>query len=97
MQKELKMTLYIKEVEYISNPWVDEWIKKGFEISGHPDDTRQAVTPDWKTMDSVYGISLQTRLKSEYGIAAMHTVTNHWFVWCGKNADGTKNFAAQAK
>jgi hypothetical protein len=27
----------------------------------------------------------------------MHTVTNHWFVWCGENADGSKDFAAQAQ
>lgn len=94
--KGAKMTLYIKEVEYISKSWVDAWRKKGFEISGHPDDTKQAVNPDWNTMDSVYK-SLQNRLKSNYSISTMQTVTNHWFVWVGKNADGTKNFAAQAK
>lgn len=27
----------------------------------------------------------------------MQTVTNHWFVWVGKNADNTLDFAAQAK
>ena len=91
-----KMTLYVKEVDLISKRWIDTWSKKGFEISGHPDDTKQAINPDWKTMDSVYK-GLINKLNSEYGIAAMHTVTNHWFVWCGKNADGTKDFAAQAR
>ena len=91
-----KMTLYIKEVEYISKNWVETWANRGFEISGHPDDTRQAVNPDWNTMDSVYK-ALQKELKSNYGITAMHTVTNHWFVWVGKNADGAIDFAAQAK
>ena len=91
-----KMTLYIKEVELISKTWVDSWTKKGFEISGHPDDTKQAVNPDWNTMDSVYK-ALQNELKSNYGITAMHTVTNHWFVWVGKNPDGTSDFAAQAR
>ena len=91
-----KMTLYIKEVEYISKTWVDTWTKKGFEISGHPDDTKQAANPEWKTMDSVYK-ALQTEFKRNYGITAMRTITNHWFVWCGKNADGTRDFAAQAR
>ena len=27
----------------------------------------------------------------------MHTIVNHWFVWCGNLADGTKDFTAQAK
>ena len=90
-----KMTLYVKEVDLISKRWTDTWSKKGFEISGHPDDTRQAINPDWKTMDGVYK-RLINKLNSEYGLAAMHTVTNHWFVWCGKNIDGTSDFAAQA-
>lgn len=94
--KGAKMTLYVKEVDLISKGWIDIWRNKGFEISGHPDNTRQAVNPDWKTMDSVY-IALIAKLKGEYGIAAMHTVTNHWFVWCGKNIDGTRDFAAQAR
>ena len=91
-----KMTLYVKEVDLISKKWIDTWSNKGFEISGHPDDTKQAVNPDWKTMDSVYE-TLGNKLNSEYGIAAMHTITNHWFVWCGATADGTRDFAAQAK
>ncbi|HMI67542.1 MAG TPA: hypothetical protein VK517_15985 [Cyclobacteriaceae bacterium] len=94
--KRAKMTLYIKEVEYISRTWVETWTAKGFEISGHPDDTRQAGNPDWNTMDSVYK-ALQNELQRNYGITAMHTVTNHWFVWCGKNAEGVLDFAAQAR
>jgi hypothetical protein len=94
--KEAKMTLYIKEVEYISKDWVDSWAKKGFEFSGHPDDTRQATNPDWNTMDSVYK-ALQRELESNYGITNMQTVTNHWFVWVGNNQNGEMNFAAQAK
>lgn len=94
--KGAKMTLYIKEVEFVSKEWVDNWLKKGFEISGHPDDTKQARNPDWNTMDSVYK-ALQNELNTKYGISGMHTVTNHWFVWVGKNADGTSDFAAQAK
>lgn len=91
-----KMTLYVKEADLISKDWVNKWIKKGFEISGHPDDTKQAVNPDWNTMDSVYK-TLQKKLNSAYGINVMKTITNHWFVWCGKYADGTLDFAAQAR
>lgn len=94
--KRAKMTLYIKEVELISKEWVHHWQNKGFEISGHPDDTKQAVNPDWNTMDSVYQ-GLLSELKTDYGIPSMETVTNHWFVWVGKNQDGSPNFAAQAR
>ena len=94
--KGAKMTLYIKEVKFVSKEWVDRWRQKGFEISGHPNDTKQAVKPDWNTMDSVYKVLLG-ELKEKYGIPSMETVTNHWFVWVGNNVDGTPNFAAQAR
>jgi hypothetical protein len=94
--KGAKMTLYVKETEFISKSRVNSWVNKGFEISGHPDDTKQATNPDWKTMDSVYE-NIIGRLKGQYGIEGMQTTTNHWFVWCGKNADGTSDFAAQAR
>jgi hypothetical protein len=90
------MTLYIKEVEFVSKSWVDTWRNKGFEISGHPDDTKQAANPDWNTMDSVYK-ALLDELKTQYEIPSMETVTNHWFVWVGKDQDGSQNFAAQAR
>ena len=95
-EKEARMTLYIKEVEYISPAWVGSWAKKGFEMSGHPDDTRQAESPDWHTMDSVYQALLQ-ELQANYGITTMRTVTNHWFVWVGNTENGERNFAAQAR
>lgn len=91
-----KMTLYIKEADLVSKTWVNFWVNKGFEISGHPDDTKQAVNPDWNTMDSVIR-TLNIKLNNKFGIQSLITVTNHWFVWCGKNADGTKDFAAQAR
>ena len=91
-----RMTLYIKEVEFISKTWTDKWASRGFEISGHPDDTKQATNPDWRTMDSVY-TALEKELKESYGVNVMKTVTNHWFVWTGSLADGTQDFSAQAK
>lgn len=94
--KGVKMTLYVKEVDLISKKWVNAWRAKGFEISGHPDDTRQATSPDWQTMDSVYK-RLINKLRSVYGIPSVQTVVNHWFVWCGKDGDGAPDFAAQAK
>ncbi len=90
------MTLYVKELDLISKGWVDTWIGRGFEIAGHYDDTRQAVDPDWATMDRVYK-NLNTKLRSEYGIDSMLTVTNHWFVWCGKDKYGARDFSAQAR
>ncbi len=94
--KGAKMTLYIKEVDFISKKWIHTWANKGFEMSGHPDDTRQAVDPDWKTMDSVFK-NLNYKLKASYDIGPMRTVTNHWFVWCGKTMDGLPDFSAQAQ
>lgn len=94
--KGANMTLYVKEVDFISKSWAQDWISKGFEISGHPNDTGQATDPDWNTMSGVYS-ELGNKLNDKLGIEAMHTVTNHWFVWCGKNADGTSDFTAQAK
>ena len=94
--KGAKMTLYVLEIDKISKEWVSRWVSKGHEISGHPDDVKQAGNPDWNTMDSAIKLKLK-ELNDSYGITAMHTTTNHWFVWCGKNADGTKDFAAQAR
>jgi len=94
--KGAKMTLYVKELDLISKAWINTWINKGFEMAGHYDDTKQAVNPDWKTMDSVYK-ALNDKLKSEYGIDSMRTVTNHWFVWCGKDENGERDFSAQAR
>ena len=91
-----RMTLYIKEVDLVSPAWVTRWINKGFEISGHPDDTKQATHPDFHTMDSVVR-NLNQRLHDRYGIAGMNTVVNHWFVWCGLTRDNKMDFAAQAR
>lgn len=33
----------------------------------------------------------------KYGINQVKTVTNHWFVWCGKDSMGKTDFSAQAK
>lgn len=92
--KGAKMTLYVKEVDFISKEWIQEWVHKGFEMSGHPDDTKQATNPDWKTMDTVFK-NLNHRLTTKYGIEPMRSVTNHWFVWCGKNENGVPDFTAQ--
>lgn len=94
--KGAKMTLYVKEVEFISKDWIQHWAGKGFEMSGHPDDTKQATHPDWTTMDTVFK-NLNSRLKKRYDIEPMRTVTNHWFVWCGKNENGAIDFSAQAQ
>ncbi|MDP9042764.1 MAG: hypothetical protein M3N30_12350, partial [Bacteroidota bacterium] len=95
-EKGAMMTLYVKEVDLISKARIQEWISRGFEISGHPDDTRQLTNPDWKTMDAVYK-TLIRKLKNKYGITEMHTATNHFFLWCGKNENGKRDFIAQAR
>jgi hypothetical protein len=94
--KGAKMTLYIKETDRVSKAWVDKWVNKGFEIAAHFDDVFQAQNPDWKTMDSVIK-DLKIKMQRKYGITNIQTVTNHWFVWCGKDSNGVSDFAAQAK
>jgi hypothetical protein len=89
-----KMSLYLLGVDEVSRAWVDKWTARGFEIAGHPDDTREAGNPTWNRMDSA--ISARKReIASAYGLP-MHTNVNHWFVWCGKDEDGKQEFAAEA-
>jgi hypothetical protein len=47
-------------------------------------------------MDSIIK-DLKNKMNSQYGIANIQTVTNHWFVWCGKDSNGVSDFTAQAK
>jgi hypothetical protein len=89
-----KMSLYIIGIDKVSRAWVDKWTARGFEIAGHPDDTKEAGNPTWNRMDS----ALSTRKKeiaSNYGLP-MRTNVNHWFVWCGKDTDGKQEFGAEA-
>jgi hypothetical protein len=90
-----KMSLYIIGVDKVSRGWVEKWTAKGFEIAGHPDDTKEAGNPAWSRMDS----ALRTRkyeIASNYGLP-MRTNVNHWFVWCGKDPYGKQEFAAEAR
>jgi hypothetical protein len=89
-----KMSLYLLGVDKVSSAWVDKWTSRGFEIAGHPDDTKEAGNPTWNRMDSAIS-ARKKEIASAYGLP-MHTNVNHWFVWCGKNADGKQEFAAQA-
>ena len=90
-----KMTLYVKDVDRVSKNWVEKWTAKGFEIAGHPDDTKEAGNPGWNHMDSVLN-SIKTQIATKYGLS-VRTNVNHWFVWCGTDADGIQDFGAQAR
>jgi hypothetical protein len=90
-----KMSIYIIGVDDVSRDWVDKWTAKGFEIAGHPDDTKEAGNPDWNNMYSVIKAK-KSEINSKYGLQ-FRTNVNHWFVWCGKNKYGNPDFAAQAK
>jgi hypothetical protein len=88
------MTIYVLETEKVSRDWTDKWTAREFEISGHPDDTKEAGNPQWTNMYDAL-----TQKKKEiadlYGID-MKTIVNHWFVWCGRDTAGNPEFAAQA-
>lgn len=90
-----KMSLYIIGVDKVSGEFAKKWTARGFEIAGHPDDTKEAGNPTWTRMDSVLN-SGRKEIASHYGLP-MRTNVNHWFVWCGKDYDGKQEFAAEAK
>jgi O-glycosyl hydrolase len=90
-----KMSLYILVADKVSKEWTERWTAKGFEIAGHPDDTREAGNPAWNRMDS----ALRTRREeiSRKFELPMRTNVNHWFVWCGTDSAGNRDFAAEAR
>jgi hypothetical protein len=90
-----KMTLYVMETGKVTRSWTEKWTARGFEISGHPDNTREAATPVWSHVDSVMAAKIRD-ISSLYGLE-MKTVVNHWFVWCGTDAGGKQEFSAQAQ
>ena len=89
-----KMSLYIIGVDKVSGEWVDKWTAKGFEIAGHPDDTKEAANPTWNRMDSAIRAK-KNEITSNYGLP-MRTNVNHWFVWCGRDSAGKQEFGAEA-
>ncbi len=91
--KGVRMTLYLKGT-YVPAAKVKQWVADGFEISAHPDDTREAGDPAYEHMNSVLSSTVEA-FERDYGLK-ISTVRNHWIVWCGKNPDGTRELAAQA-
>jgi hypothetical protein len=89
------MSLYLLEVAKTTPGWNRKWIDRNFEISGHPDDTRHATDPTWADMDSALAVR-RNQMKDMFNLP-MHTVVNHWFVWCGKDSSGRPDFGAQAR
>jgi hypothetical protein len=90
-----KMSLYILDINKVSKKWVDKWSVRGFEIAGHPDDTKEAVNPGWYNMNNAI-VMKKNEIEGKYGLP-MQTNVNHWFVWCGVDAEGKQDFAAGAK
>jgi hypothetical protein len=89
-----KMTLYLLEANKVTRDWTEKWMNKGFEISGHPDDTREAGDPYWSNMYKALKYK-KKEITDLFG-TTMKTVVNHWFVWCGRDSAGNPEFAAQA-
>ncbi len=90
-----KMSIYILDINKVSKEWVDKWTAKGHEIAGHPDDTKEAGNPDWNNMNNAISMK-KNEIAGKYGLP-MRTNVNHWFVWCGRNADGKPDFGAEAR
>ncbi len=90
-----KMTIYIKDVDKVSKEWSEKWTEKGFEISGHPDDTHEAGNPSWNGMNDAIR-KKKDEIENKFNLS-MQTNVNHWFVWCGKNEKGDQDFGAQAR
>ncbi len=90
-----KMSIYILEVDKVTKAWTDKWASRGFEISGHPDETAEASDPQWRNMDKA--IKLRKHQMAEKFGQDMNTIVNHWFVWCGRDSTGRPDFTAQAE
>jgi hypothetical protein len=90
-----KMSLYVMETDRVSKEWAEKWSARGFEISGHPDNTKEAKAPVWSNMDKIMAAKIK-EINDLYGLT-MSTVVNHWFVWCGNNETGDSEFSAQAE
>jgi hypothetical protein len=90
-----KMSLYVLEADKVTKQWAEKWIAREFEISGHPDDTREATGPLWSNMEKVLSAKMN-QIYDLYGVP-MLTVVNHWFVWCGNDESGNPEFSAQAE
>lgn len=90
-----KMSLYLLQPEKVSKEWAKKWTDKGFEIAGHPDDTKEAGHPIWQNMDNMITLR-KNEIANKYGLT-MRTNANHWFVWCGNDANGKQDFGAEAK
>lgn len=91
--KGARMTLYLKS-PYVPADKVKSWLADGFEISGHVDDVPDATNPTYDAMNGKVKWTVHA-LKDSYGVE-MHTVRNHWIVWCGTDSDGKPDFTAQA-
>lgn len=89
------MSLYVMETGKVTKQWAERWSSKGFEISGHPDNTKEAGSPVWHDVENELTCKMK-EISDLYGIP-MRTVVNHWFVWCGKDNLGRAEFAAQAE
>ncbi len=89
-----RMTLYLKG-DYVPAGTVRRWVSEGFEISGHVDDTKEAVLPTYRGMYSAAGATVAA-FERTYGLP-MRTVRNHWIVWNGLDPTGKPDFAAQAR
>ena len=87
------MTLYLKGT-YVRAGKVKSWVADGFEVSGHVDDTEEAIAPTYDGMDEKVKSTVHA-LKDAYGVD-MRTVRNHWIVWCGTAPNGRQDFTAQA-
>ncbi len=76
---------------------VADWTSAGHEISIHFDDTAERASPTWANMSSIYADQIAD-FNTYYPTAPTpKSLRNHYVVWVGQAADGSKEFAAQAQ
>jgi hypothetical protein len=78
--KGANMSLYLIGT-YIDAADVSRWAADGNEIGTHVNDTHEAASPTFGSMDSVTSMAVQDHLAA-YGIQP-RSVRNHWIVWAG--------------
>ena len=88
---------YLLDEEVASLEVVQRWRADGHEPAIHFDDTPEREHPTWTGVTKAYDEGV-AKFRHRYpGVPMPKSVRNHHLVWCGSEADGRQEFAAQAE
>lgn len=88
---------YLLDHEVAPVEVAQRWLADGHEPAIHFDDTAEREHPTWAGMNRAYDEGI-AKFQSRYpGVPLPQSVRNHHLVWCGTDAEGRQEFAAQAE